>query len=422
MIGDALSIPAGPPPPRGRRHSHTVRIGAVSIGGDHPIAVQSMTDTPTADVDATVGQIAELARAGSELVRITVNDDAAARAVPRIRERLRARGVAVPLIGDFHYNGHRLLAGYPDCAAALDKFRVNPGNVGRGANRDPQFAQFIELACRHGKPVRIGVNWGSLDPALLAAAMDENAKRAEPLDAEAVQREALIDSALQSARMAEEIGLGADAIVLSCKLSRLPPLVAVYADLAGRCSYALHLGLTEAGMGTRGVVASSAALALLLARGIGDTLRVSLTPGPGEARAQEVRVACELLQSLGLRSFLPAVTACPGCGRTSSDRFRRMAQDIEQFLARQMPDWKRRYPGVENLTVAVMGCVVNGPGESRHADIGISLPGANENPSAPVYIDGQRVTSLRGATIAEDFQKMLCEYVARRFAPAASRV
>lgn len=416
----APSIPANDPVLQPRRHSHAVRIGTVTIGNGCPVAVQSMTDTPTADIPATVAQVAELAAAGSELVRLTVNDTDAARAVPRIREQLRAQGVDVPLIGDFHYNGHRLLTEHPDCARALDKFRVNPGNVGRSKHRDPHFAQFIEQACKHGKPVRIGVNWGSLDPELLAQQMDRNARREEPLSADAVQREALIESALQSAKAAEDIGLAADAIVLSCKLSRLPPLIRVYSELAARCSYALHLGLTEAGMGTRGIVSSSAALALLLARGIGDTLRVSLTPAPGETRTREVRVACDLLQSMGLRSFLPVVTACPGCGRTSSDRFRHMARDIEQFLEQRMPEWKKCYPGVENLTVAVMGCVVNGPGESRHADIGISLPGSNENPSAPVYIDGERVTSLHGPELVKEFQDLLCAYVEKRFAQGPS--
>ena len=350
-----------------------------------------MTDTPTADVAATVTQVEALTRAGSELVRLTVNDRDAAAAVPQIREQLDKRGVTVPLIGDFHYNGHKLLAEFPECAETLDKYRVNPGNVGRGSSRDPHFTQFIELACRHQKPVRIGVNWGSLDAALLTELMDENAKLDSPLDAEAVQREAMVQSALRSAARAEEIGLPHDAIVLSCKMSRVPLVVQVYTELAQRCDYPLHLGLTEAGMGTRAVVSTSAALALLLQRGIGDTLRVSLTPEPGGERTAEVRVACDLLQSMNLRHFMPAVTACPGCGRTSSDYFQRLAQDIEHYISEQMPVWKKQYPGIENLNVAVMGCVVNGPGESRHADIGISLPGSNENPSAPVYIDGERV-------------------------------
>lgn len=376
-----------------------------------------MTDTPTADVAATVAQVEALTRAGSELVRLTVNDRDAAAAVPQIREQLDKRGVAVPLIGDFHYNGHKLLAEFPECAETLDKYRVNPGNVGRGSSRDPHFTQFIELACRHQKPVRIGVNWGSLDAALLTELMDENAKLDSPLDAEAVQREAMVQSALRSAARAEEIGLPHDAIVLSCKMSRVPLVVQVYTELAQRCDYPLHLGLTEAGMGTRAVVSTSAALALLLQRGIGDTLRVSLTPEPGGERTAEVRVACDLLQSMNLRHFMPAVTACPGCGRTSSDYFQRLAQDIEHYISEQMPVWKKQYPGVENLNVAVMGCVVNGPGESRHADIGISLPGSNENPSAPVYIDGERVCTLSGEHIAEEFQEMLLDYVEKRYTP-----
>ena len=400
-----------------RRKSVAVRIGSVSIGAGHPIAVQSMTDTPTADVAATVDQVEALAHAGSELVRLTVNDREAAAAVPAIREQLEQRNVAVPLIGDFHYNGHKLLAEFPECAEVLDKYRVNPGNVGRGSSRDPHFLQFIELACRHQKPVRIGVNWGSLDPALLTELMDENARRDSPLDAEAVQREAMIESALRSAAQAEEIGLPHDAIVLSCKMSRVALVVQAYTELAQRCDYPLHLGLTEAGMGTRAIVASSAALTLLLQQGIGDTLRVSLTPEPGGKRTEEVRVACDLLQSLDLRHFAPAVTACPGCGRTSSDHFQRLARDIEHYISEQMPVWKERYPGVENLNVAVMGCVVNGPGESRHADIGISLPGSNENPSAPVYIDGERVRTLSGERIAEEFQEMLRDYVEKRYTP-----
>ena len=399
-----------------RRKSVAVRIGSVTLGADHPIAVQSMTDTPTADVAATVAQVEALTRAGSELVRLTVNDRDAAAAVPKIREQLDQRGVAVPLIGDFHYNGHKLLAEFPECAETLDKYRVNPGNVGRGSSRDPHFTQFIELACQHQKPVRIGVNWGSLDAALLTELMDENAKLDSPLDAEAVQREAMVQSALRSAARAEEIGLPHDAIVLSCKMSRVSLVVQVYTELAQRCDYPLHLGLTEAGMGTRAIISTSAALALLLQRGIGDTLRVSLTPEPGGERTAEVRVACDLLQSMNLRHFMPAVTACPGCGRTSSDYFQRLAQDIEHYIAEQMPLWKKQYPGVENLNVAVMGCVVNGPGESRHADIGISLPGSNENPSAPVYIDGERVCTLSGERIAEEFQEMLVDYVEKRYA------
>lgn len=392
-----------------------MKVGSVTLGADYPIAVQSMTDTPTADIAATVKQIEALTREGSELVRLTVNDREAAAAVPRIREHLEQSNITVPLIGDFHYNGHKLLAEVPECAEVLDKYRVNPGNVGRGSSRDPHFVQFIELACRYQKPVRIGVNWGSLDPALLTELMDENAKLDSPLDADAVQQEAMIQSALRSAAQAEEIGLPHDAIVLSCKMSRVGPVVQVYTELAQRCDYPLHLGLTEAGMGNRAIVATSAALSLLLQRGIGDTLRVSLTPEPGGERTREVRVACDLLQSLNLRHFMPAVTACPGCGRTSSDYFQRLAQDIERYIAQQMPVWKQQYPGVENLNVAVMGCIVNGPGESRHADIGISLPGSNENPSAPVYIDGERVRTLSGDHIAEEFQKMLCDYVEKRF-------
>ncbi len=399
-----------------RRKSVAVRIGSVTLGSDHPIAVQSMTDTPTAEVAATVAQVEALANAGSELVRLTVNDRDAAAAVPRVREQLDRRNVTVPLIGDFHYNGHKLLAEFPECAETLDKYRVNPGNVGRGSARDPHFTQFIELACRHQKPVRIGVNWGSLDAALLTELMDENAQLDSPRDAEAVQREAMVQSALRSAARAEEIGLPHDAIVLSCKMSRVSLVVQVYTELARRCDYPLHLGLTEAGMGTRAIVSTSAALSLLLQRGIGDTLRVSLTPEPGGERTTEVRVACDLLQSLGLRHFMPAVTACPGCGRTSSDYFQHLAQDIERYIAKQMPIWKTQYPGIENLNVAVMGCIVNGPGESRHADIGISLPGSNENPSAPVYIDGERVCTLSGERIAEEFQDMLLDYVEKRYA------
>ena len=400
-----------------RRRSVAVTIGSVTLGGEHPIAVQSMTDTPTAEVAATVDQVEALARAGSELVRLTVNDPPAAKAVPHIREQLQARGIDVPLIGDFHYNGHKLLADHPACAQALSKFRVNPGNVGRGSARDPHFAQFIELACRYDTPVRIGVNWGSLDPQLLAQMMDRNAQQKEPKDAVLVQQEALIESALGSAAQAEEIGLPHDRIVLSCKLSRVEPLIQVYAELGRRCDYPLHLGLTEAGLGTRAVVASSAALTLLLQQGLGDTLRVSLTPRPGGRRTEEVRIACDLLQSLGLRTFMPAVSACPGCGRTTSDTFQHLAQDIESYIAEQMPQWKQQYPGVENLTVAVMGCVVNGPGESRHADIGISLPGSGEAPSAPVYVDGERVGTLHGEGIAKEFQHMLQQYVEKRFAP-----
>ena len=398
-----------------RRRSHAVAVGDVRIGGGAPVVVQSMTDTDTADVEATVAQIIELHTAGSEIVRVTVNGPEAARAVPRIRERLLAHGLEVPLVGDFHYNGHRLLAEVPELAPALDKLRINPGNVGFGARRDRQFEAMIETAIRHGRAVRIGVNWGSLDQALAARLMDENARRPQPLPADAVLREALLRSALDSAAEAERIGLAADRIVLSAKVSRVPDLVAVYRALAERCDYALHLGLTEAGMGVKGIVSSTAALALLLQEGIGDTIRVSLTPRPGEARTTEVRVCRELLQALGLRSFAPEVSACPGCGRTTSSYFRELAESIQSWLEAQMPHWKTRYPGVETLKVAVMGCIVNGPGESKHADIGISLPGSGEMPAAPVFVDGRKVATLRGERIAEEFQNMVESYVRSRF-------
>ncbi len=398
-----------------RRRSVPVQVGPVTVGGEAPIAVQSMTNTDTADVQATTTQVAELARAGSELVRITVNSEAAAAAVPHIRDRLDALGLRVPLIGDFHFNGHKLLQRHPACAEALAKYRINPGNVGRGRKRDEQFATIIELACRHDKPVRIGVNWGSLDPSVVARLMDENARRPEPLEADAVMREALITSALESAQQAEALGLGHDRIILSVKMSGVQDLIAVYRDLAGRCDYPLHLGLTEAGMGMKGVVASTAALAVLLQEGIGDTLRISLTPEPGGDRTEEVRVAQEILQAMELRAFAPAVVSCPGCGRTTSTYFQQLARDIQDYLRRQMPAWRTRYPGVENMTVAVMGCVVNGPGESRHADIGISLPGTGERPVAPVYIDGEKDVTLKGERIAEDFQAIVEAYVARRF-------
>ncbi len=388
------------------------------VGGESPIVVQSMTNTDTADAVATVRQVADLARSGSELVRVTVNDEGAARSVPRVRDMLGKLGIEVPLIGDFHYNGHKLLAQFPDCAAALDKYRINPGNVGRGKKKDEQFATIVELACRHEKPVRIGVNWGSLDQELLAALMDENSARAVPHDAARVTREAMISSALESARRAEEIGLGHDRIILSVKMSAVQDLIAVYRELAGRCDYPLHLGLTEAGMGSKGIVASTAALAVLLQEGIGDTIRVSLTPEPGGARTQEVVVAQEILQTMGLRSFSPMVTACPGCGRTTSDYFQRLAKEIQDYLRAQMPEWRDRYPGVETLTVAVMGCVVNGPGESKHANIGISLPGTGERPVAPVYVDGEKTVTLKGEGIAAEFQQMVYEYVQRRFAPS----
>ena len=398
-----------------RRRSVPVQVGPVTVGGDAPIAVQSMTNTDTADVQATTAQVAELARAGSELVRITVNSETAAAAVPHIRERLDALGLPVPLIGDFHFNGHKLLERHPACAEALAKYRINPGNVGRGRKRDEQFATIIELACRHDKPVRIGVNWGSLDQSVVARLMDRNAQRAEPLEADAVMREALITSALESAQQAETLGLGHDRIILSVKMSGVQDLIAVYRDLADRCDYPLHLGLTEAGMGMKGVVASTAALAVLLQQGIGDTLRISLTPEPGGDRTEEVRVAQEILQAMELRAFTPAVVSCPGCGRTTSTYFQQLARDIQDYLRRQMPQWRARYPGVEKLTVAVMGCVVNGPGESRHADIGISLPGTGERPVAPVYIDGEKDVTLKGEHIAEEFQAIVEAYVERRF-------
>ena len=385
------------------------------IGGGAPIVVQSMTNTDTADVQATARQVEALARAGSELVRITVNTPEAAAQVARIRERLDAIGCRVPLVGDFHYNGHKLLTQYPDCAAALAKYRINPGNVGKGAKRDEQFATMIECALRHGKPVRIGVNWGSLDQALLARLMDENAQRKDPLDASEVMREAVVRSALDSARQAEALGLGAERIVLSCKMSQVQDLIAVYRSLAARCDYALHLGLTEAGMGSKGIVASSAAMAVLLQEGIGDTIRVSLTPEPGGDRTREVQVAQELLQSMGLRAFSPMVSACPGCGRTTSTVFQHLAGDIQAFLREKMPEWKTAHPGVENMRVAVMGCVVNGPGESKHADIGISLPGTGEVPVAPVYVDGKKTVTLKGERIAEEFQAIVERYVAEKY-------
>ncbi len=398
-----------------RRSTPAVAVGDVVIGGGSPVVVQSMTDTDTADIEATVAQITELRAAGSEIVRVTVNDPAAARAVPRIRERLLARGLAVPLVGDFHYNGHRLLAEVSELAPALDKLRINPGNVGFGERRDRRFEAMIETALRHDRPVRIGVNWGSLDQALAARLMDENARRNEPLPAEAVLREALVRSALDSAAAAERCGLSPDRIVLSAKVSRVPDLLAVYRALAARSSYALHLGLTEAGLGVKGIVASTAALSLLLQEGIGDTIRVSLTPRPDEPRTMEVRVCREVLQALGLRNFAPEVSACPGCGRTSSSYFRELADDIQSWLEARMPEWKPRYPGVENLKVAVMGCIVNGPGESRHADIGISLPGAGETPAAPVFVDGRKVATLRGPGIAEEFKRMVEDYLRERF-------
>jgi (E)-4-hydroxy-3-methylbut-2-enyl-diphosphate synthase len=402
--------------PAPRRHSHLCRIGDVDLGGGAPVVVQSMTNTDTADAAGTAAQVAWLARAGSEIVRITVNNRAAAAKVGEIVARLRDdHGVDVPLVGDFHYNGHTLLREFPDCADALAKYRINPGNVGRGARHDANFATMIAVAVEHGKPVRIGVNAGSLDPELLGRLMDDNGRAAEPVGADAVLREAMIQSALTSAEAAEELGLPANRIVLSCKTSRLQDMVAVYTDLAGRCAYPLHLGLTEAGMGSKGIVATTAALALLLQAGIGDTIRASLTPEPGGDRALEVRVCRELLQALGLRAFRPDVTACPGCGRTTSTVFQELAQTIEAHLERRMDRWRIERPGAANLKVAVMGCIVNGPGESRAADIGISLPGTGEQPRAPVYVDGEKVRTLEGPTLADDFIAMVEEYVAARY-------
>jgi (E)-4-hydroxy-3-methylbut-2-enyl-diphosphate synthase len=395
-----------------RKNTVGVKVGQVQIGGGAPIVVQSMTNTDTADVGSTVQQIYELARAGSELVRVTVNNEASAEAVPRIREQLEAKGCMVPIIGDFHFNGHKLLEKYPACAEALSKYRINPGNVGRGSKRDPQFAQMIEFACRYDKPVRIGVNWGSLDQSVLARLLDENAQLADPEPLEQVMREAVIASALESAHRAIELGLPHNRIVISCKLSRVQELIAVYETLAARCDFALHLGLTEAGMGSKGIVASSAALAVLLQQGIGDTIRVSLTPEPvHNDRTQEVIVAQEILQTMGLRSFLPLVTACPGCGRTTSTYFQQLAQDIQSHIRHKMPEWKRVYHGVEDMQVAVMGCVVNGPGESKHSNIGISLPGTGEDPVAPVYEDGVKTVTLKGDRIAEEFQSLVEKYV-----------
>ena len=398
-----------------RRPTRSVSIGKVRIGGDAPVVVQSMTNTDTVDVLKTAIQCAELARAGSELVRITVNTAEAAAAVPLIREHLDKMGVDVPLIGDFHYNGHRLLADYPECARVLAKYRINPGNVGHGRKRDEQFAQMIEIACRYDKPVRIGVNWGSLDQDLLARIMDENASRTEPLDAVGVMREAMVTSALESAAKAEELGLRGDRIILSCKVSGVQDLIAIYRELSRRSDYPLHLGLTEAGMGSKGIVASTAAMGVLLQDGIGDTIRVSLTPEPGGARTQEVIVAQEMLQTMGLRAFTPMVAACPGCGRTTSTFFQELAQTIQNHVRDQMPTWRAEYDGVENMTLAVMGCVVNGPGESKHANIGISLPGTGEVPAAPVYEDGEKTVTLRGDNIAAEFTAIVDRYVARTY-------
>ena len=391
----------------------------VTVGGGAPVRIQSMTNTDTVDVVGTAIQVKELALAGSEMVRITVNTPEAAQAVPHIREQLDRMGVDVPLIGDFHFNGHRLLTDFPECAQALSKYRINPGNVGKGDKRDRQFGLMVEAAIRWGKAIRIGVNWGSLDQELLASLMDENSRRAVPWDAQPVMYQALIQSAVESARLAESIGLDANQIILSCKVSGVRDLIAVYRELALRCAYPLHLGLTEAGMGTKGIVASSAALAVLLQEGIGDTIRVSLTPAPGESRTQEVVVASEIIQALGLRTFVPSVTACPGCGRTTSTTFQELTQQIDSFLREKMPVWRERFPGVEGLKVAVMGCIVNGPGESKHADIGISLPGTGEAPAAPVYIDGEKSMTLRGDSIAADFQVVVENYIQQRFGAAA---
>ena len=398
-----------------RRRTVPVAIGNVTVGGDAPVVVQSMTNTDTADEVGTAVQVADLARAGSEIVRVPVNNEAAAAAVPHIRERLEAMGVDVPLVGDFHFNGHKLLEQHPACAEALAKYRINPGNVGRGARRDTQFAQMIETACRYDRPVRIGVNWGSLDQDLLARMMDDNAALHRPRDSREVMKEALIVSALESARRAEELGLGHDRIVISCKLSGVQDLIEVYTDLAQRCEYPLHLGLTEAGMGSKGIVASSAALAVLLQQGIGDTIRISLTPEPGESRTHEVQVAQELLQTMGLRAFTPLVAACPGCGRTTSTYFQELAGDVQSYVRERMPEWRRHYPGVEEMTLAVMGCVVNGPGESKHANIGISLPGTGERPVAPVYEDGEKTVTLKGENLTDDFKALIERYVERRY-------
>jgi (E)-4-hydroxy-3-methylbut-2-enyl-diphosphate synthase len=409
-------IDSGPLARRGSR-SVTIRYGArgIAVGGGAPIVVQSMTNTDTADAIATAIQVKDLARAGSELVRITVNNPEAAAAVVAIREQLDKMGVDVPLVGDFHYNGHKLLIDFPDCAQALSKYRINPGNVGQGAKRDTQFAQMIEVACEYDKPVRIGVNWGSLDQALLARIMDENAQRSAPWSAQAVMYEALVTSAIESAQRAEEIGLAGDKIILSCKVSGVQDLISVYRELARRCDYPLHLGLTEAGMGSKGIVASTAALSVLLQEGIGDTIRISLTPEPGGDRTKEVVVGQEILQTMGLRKFAPMVIACPGCGRTTSTVFQELADKIQTYLRDQMPVWKKQYPGVEDMNVAVMGCIVNGPGESKHANIGISLPGTGESPAAPVFVDGEKKVTLRGERIAEEFQAIVLDYVRTRY-------
>ena len=400
-----------------RRVSVPVRVGSVAVGGPNPIIVQSMTNTDTADIEGTVNQVKALARAGSELVRVTVNSAEAAAAVAPIRERLDQMNVRVPLIGDFHFNGHKLLREYPGCAEALAKYRINPGNVGRGSKRDPQFAEMIEIACKYGKPVRIGVNWGSLDQDLLTRLMDENSSAAQPLTAQQIMRKAVALSALESAKRAEELGLPHDRIILSAKVSGVQDLIAIYGDLAARCEYPLHLGLTEAGMGSKGIVASTAGMAVLLQQGIGDTIRVSLTPEPNGDRTQEVIVAQEILQTMGLRAFTPMVVACPGCGRTTSTYFQELAQRIQTHIRHRMPEWRKNHVGVEDMTVAVMGCVVNGPGESKHANVGISLPGTGERPVAPVYEDGEKTVTLKGDHIAEEFQDLVERYVARTYAP-----
>ncbi|MBC3874950.1 flavodoxin-dependent (E)-4-hydroxy-3-methylbut-2-enyl-diphosphate synthase [Undibacterium flavidum] len=418
MLVDLKEIACGA---RTRRIARSVKISykdrIVVVGGDAPVVIQSMTNTDTADVIGTAIQIKDLARAGSELVRITVNNPEAAQAVPAIREQLDRMGIDVPLVGDFHYNGHTLLKDFPECAQALSKYRINPGNVGQGAKRDTQFAQMIEMACRYSKPVRIGVNWGSLDQNLLARIMDENSQRATPLSAQTVMYQALITSAIESAQRAEELGMPGDQIILSCKVSGVQDLIAVYREISQHCDYPLHLGLTEAGMGSKGIVASTAALSVLLQEGIGDTIRISLTPEPGGDRCKEVFVAQEILQTMGLRKFMPMVIACPGCGRTTSTVFQELADDIQSFLREQMPVWKEQYPGVEGMNVAVMGCIVNGPGESKHAHIGISLPGTGESPAAPVFIDGVKAMTLRGDNIAQDFQKIVLDYVQSHYAP-----
>src|SRR5579871_3978617 len=416
-----MSSTSAPPSARQRHRTVPVDVAGIRIGGDSPIVVQSMTNTDTADVQSTVRQIRDLALAGSELVRITVNTDEAAAAVPHIREHLDRSGCDVPLIGDFHFNGHKLLQAHPACAEALAKYRINPGNVGRGSKRDPQFAEMIEIACRNAKPVRIGVNWGSLDQDLLARLMDENARREQPLSAQQVMREAIVRSAIDNGERAVALGLARDRIVLSAKVSSVQDLVAVYSELAARSSFALHLGLTEAGMGSKGIVASAAALGILLQQGIGDTIRISLTPEPKGDRTLEVKVAQELLQTMGFRVFVPLVAACPGCGRTTSSTFQELAAEIQGFIHTSMPEWKTRYPGVESLNVAVMGCIVNGPGESKHADIGISLPGTGEQPAAPVFIDGKKAMTLRGPTVAADFKNIVVDYIERRYGMGGGR-